>query len=444
MQSNAVRSFIVRIAAVALVILGCGSAKTPPTATPAAGSGAQPLEQAVVDDAGAAAAVQASDAASPVLATTPFLLARDCAAVKASPGTPPALLKVPAKLRKLTKVAPASNEMFFNADGTLVIYADAMQKQVLAVPVSGGTAKPLDKTQAAMLEDAALQRTKQDWQAKTRGDVLPLSSKLFAIGIGDRAEKVRQHIADVTTGRLTPVAADGLYSLWSAQRVDDHRVAFIGRDSHMYVADGAAQQLVCASVKTAGEIGPFFAAQSDYVVFAAGRELHAADTSTSSDRVVAVLPDDAETVVIQPVPYAPLFWNKAVAAPGSTFVVHVELRKAKQMHFFLVDAKTGKVERIADPQPGWSNMWVAPDGKHVVFTRGQPFDPNARPPKPPALDRTPDPDGPGTCDRMGCGMKEQCGWQSDGCYDYVWCGPCPGDKRPSAPPATDGIYVIAL
>jgi hypothetical protein len=432
---------------VAVAVFACGSPKSPAHAPMPTG---QPLEQRTVVDGGATSVstTPADDSASTAWisagAPAPFAVGRDCTSVKAGSTKPIEIAKAPAKLRALKKIGPATKDLFFNADGTLVIYGDLATQQRMMVPVGGGKPTALSSAEQAKLSDPAITKLVETWQAKTHGDVLPLSTKYLAIGIGNRAELIRQHLVDVAAGTSTPVAADGLYSLWTAKRVDDHRVAFIGRDHHMYVADGASKQLSCASAKTTLDIGPFFAAQSDYLLFTAGTELHAVDLAAGTDSVVAILPAEAGTVVIQPVPHAPLFWNPPVASAGSSFVVHVELRAAKQMQFLLVDAKTGSVERITDRLPGWSNMWVAPDGKHVVFSRGTPYDPNARPPKPPARPRS-DPDGMGTCDRIGCAGANQCGWQDDGCWDYIWCGTCAGQTaKPPRPPATDGLYTITL
>ena len=304
----------------------------------------------------------------------PFAVGRSCADIKPGYGTSVTLDTMPAKLRVPKKIAPPSREYLFSSDGSHVLYADA-KGAWMSVPVDGGASVPASQADiAALQKPPPLVDLVRAYQAATHGDVTPLSARYLAIGLTkDGAEHERMFIADLDRGELVPTAPDGFYTIWQAQRVDDHRVAFIGRDHHMYVADAAARTLSCASLAEKGDIQGFYRADADRIVFLAGHDIHVADLDPGVDHTLATLPKDSATVVFGAVP-----------GKRATWVVHVERRGKNERQLFLrVDGTS--ISRITNAIAGWSNLAVS--SRHVMFDSGDPMNPDARPPKPPPRER---------------------------------------------------------
>jgi hypothetical protein len=343
-------------------------------------------------------------------------------------------------VRKLTRIGPPTNDFRFTADSKNVIYGGGS----IQVPATGGAARKVSGAPDDRISDAPFQAFLKA-QGHLPETVLPLTTTLAVTMEGAPAEVTTLAAIDLAAHTLEQITPDKLYLIWNPQRVDDHSVAFIARDRRMYIADLQTRELRCASIEVPGQdpISSLFATTADghhllYAALAAGTwadqartyALHLVDLNADTDTTVATV-NDAYTIV------------PVAAGQRAIFIVQVDYHARGTMAFYALDANTGAITRVTRELRGWSNIAVAPDGSRVASSQGEVGGRDARPPKPPALARQPGQND--TCDPMNACDGSACGWQSNGCYDYEWCGACPGQQAPpEAVNPDDGLFTFPL
>jgi hypothetical protein len=415
---------------IALVVLAsaCSSKPAPSVRPPvavAADAGA-PADAAVVAQVSPAdAAIDGPpDAASPAIAQTGEWPQKVPACKVKSTGTPIDLARAPEQLHARTVVAPASRAYSFSADGKEVEYYDAKSDERFAVSITGGPARKMIMAR----EDAMRPFAEAMRRAGRPGSPLLVLSPTLAIG--SAKQRGQTSTVEVSLTDVRQLAPDGL-DLAMPEAIDDHQVGFAGGDHHLWIADLATRDLRCMTTKPPARFEPLyqFAHTRDFLAYtlddvkAKRHEVHVVDLARGTDARVATSASDQ--LLVHAVPGKPTF---VIVAGGTS------------MRLYTLDAATGAIARIAPALRGWANVWIAPDGASFLVSQGEiPLGPNWRPPQPRTNPRPPD---ARPCDPVAC---HGCGWQSNGCWDVLWCGECPGSRPPDPVPLPDdGLYVIAL